>query len=279
MRIIVTGACGQLGKDVCEALTERGHFVIPTDIGDLDITDSTAVSAFFDDVAPDAVIHCAAYTAVDKAESERDICAAVNETGTENIAKAANVHGAKMLYISTDYVYGSNTDSPLDVTQATNPLNIYGLTKHNGELLASKNCDKLFIVRTSWVFGKNGNNFVKTMLRLGFERDALRVVCDQVGSPTYTVDLSVLLCDMIETDKYGIYNATNEDFCSWYDFAVEIFRQAGINIEVVPVTTEEYTSVAVRPKNSRLSKESLDCAGFNRLPSWKNALSRFLSNI
>ncbi len=279
MKIIVTGACGQLGTDVCNSLKVRGHSVIPTDLCDLDITDSAAVASFFELHSPDAVIHCAAYTAVDKAESDRDTCIAVNEKGTENIALSAQRHGAKMLYVSTDYVYGSNSLSPVEVTEAPNPLNVYGLSKLGGEVVASKRCSRLFIVRTSWVFGKNGNNFVKTMLRLGKEHPSLRVVCDQVGSPTYTVDLASLICDMIVSEKYGTYNVTNEDFCSWYDFAVEIFRRVGCDTEVIPVTTKEYSSVAVRPKNSRLSKKALDDAGFHRLPSWKDALGRFLSEI
>lgn len=277
MKIIVTGAHGQLGTDVCKALSKKGHAVIPTDIADLDITKSSDVFDFFKKTSPDAVIHCAAYTAVDKAETEKDICRLVNETGTENIAKACESVGAKLLYISTDYVYGSDTEAPLCVTEKANPLNQYGITKYNGELLAKENCSRLFVVRTSWVFGKHGNNFVKTMLRLGKERDSLRVVCDQIGSPTYTADLSRLICDMIETDKYGTYNATNEDFCSWYEFACEIFRLSELSVNVIPVTTEEYASVAARPKNSRLSKDELSLAGFDRLPSWKDALSRFLA--
>ncbi len=279
MRIIVTGAKGQLGTDVCTALENEGHTVIPTDVCDLDITDSDAVSSFFDLSFPDAVIHCAAYTAVDKAEDDKDTCIAVNETGTENIAVSAERHNAKMLYISTDYVYGSNSSSPLEVTEALNPLNIYGRSKLNGEILARKSCSRLFVVRTSWVFGENGNNFVKTMLRLGRDHASLRVVCDQTGSPTYTKDLSSLICKMIVSDKYGTYNATNEGFCSWYDFAVEIFRRAGYGVSVTPVTSEEYPCAAVRPKNSRLSKSSLCEAGFCRLPDWQNALERFLNNI
>lgn len=277
MRVIVTGAHGQLGCDVVEELKKRGHIPVPTDIDTLDITDASCVSAFFAEAKPDAVVHCAAYTAVDKAETKKDICKSVNETGSANIAAACKKTNAKMLYISTDYVYGCDNELLIDTNEKVNPLNFYGLSKYHGETLASKLCDKLFIVRTSWVFGSNGSNFVKTMLRLGKEKNSLRVVSDQIGSPTFTVDLSRLICDMIETEKYGLYHATNEGFCSWYEFAVRIFEKSGISIEVSPVTSEEYGSVAKRPKNSRLSKESLDRAGFSRLPSWQDALDRFLA--
>ncbi|MBQ3150561.1 MAG: dTDP-4-dehydrorhamnose reductase [Clostridia bacterium] len=279
MKIIVTGAKGQLGSDVCDALTSRGHIAVPTDIDKLDITNGSSVMSFFESHIPDAVIHCAAYTAVDKAETEKDICTLVNEKGTENVAIAASRYNAKMICISTDYIYGSDSSSPLEITQNANPLNHYGLTKYNAEKLAAKHCDKLFIVRTSWVFGNNGANFVKTMLRLGKEKNELHVVCDQVGSPTYSYDLAELLCDMIVTDRYGTYNATNEGFCSWYDFAVRIFELSDLTVNVTPVTSDEYASIAVRPKNSRLSKASLDASGFCRLPSWEDALSRFLSAL
>lgn len=276
MKVIVTGAHGQLGSDVVCALQKSGHTPIPADREEFDITDADQTQAFFLLHRPDTVIHCAAYTAVDKAESEADICRLVNVTGTENVARAAEMIHAKMLYISTDYIYGGQGETPLCETSPASPLNVYGQTKYAGELAAQK-CSRLFVVRTSWVFGLGGCNFIKTILRLAKSGGTLRVVCDQVGSPTFTEDLAVLLCAMIGTDKYGTYNATNENFCSWFDFAQTILRKSGQSAKVLPVSSEEYGAPAVRPKNSRLSKQKLSDNGFSRLPSWEDALDRFLA--
>ena len=276
MKVIVTGAHGQLGSDVVCALQKSGHTPIPADREEFDITDADQTQAFFLLHRPDAVIHCAAYTAVDKAESEADICRLVNVTGTENVARAAEMIHAKMLYISTDYIYGGQGETPLCESSPASPLNVYGQTKYAGELAAQK-CSRLFVVRTSWVFGLGGCNFIKTILRLAKSGGTLRVVCDQVGSPTFTEDLAVLLCAMIGTDKYGTYNATNENFCSWFDFAQTILRKSGQIAKVLPVSSEEYGAPAVRPKNSRLSKQKLSDNGFSRLPSWEDALDRFLA--
>lgn len=276
MKVIVTGAHGQLGSDVVCALQKSGHTPIPAGREEFDITDADQTQAFFLLHRPDAVIHCAAYTAVDKAESEADICRLVNVTGTENVARAAEMIHAKMLYISTDYIYGGQGETPLCETSPASPLNVYGQTKYAGELAAQK-CSRLFVVRTSWVFGLGGCNFIKTILRLAKSGGTLRVVCDQVGSPTFTEDLAVLLCAMIGTEKYGTYNATNENFCSWFDFAQTILRKSGQSAKVLPVSSEEYGAPAVRPKNSRLSKQKLSDNGFSRLPSWEDALDRFLA--
>ena len=276
MKVIVTGAHGQLGSDVVCALQKSGHTPIPADREEFDITDADQTQAFFLLHRPDAVIHCAAYTAVDKAESEADICRLVNVTGTENVARAAEMIHAKMIYISTDYIYGGQGETPLCESSPASPLNVYGQTKYAGELAAQK-CSRLFVVRTSWVFGLGGCNFIKTILRLAKSGGTLRVVCDQVGSPTFTEDLAVLLCAMIGTEKYGTYNATNENFCSWFDFAQTILRKSGQSAKVLPVSSEEYGAPAVRPKNSRLSKQKLSDNGFSRLPSWEDALDRFLA--
>lgn len=276
MKVIVTGAHGQLGSDVVCALQKSGHTPIPADREEFDITDADQTQAFFLLHRPDAVIHCAAYTAVDKAESEADICRLVNVTGTENVARAAEMIHAKMIYISTDYIYGGQGETPLCESSPASPLNVYGQTKYAGELAAQK-CSRLFVVRTSWVFGLGGCNFIKTILRLAKSGGTLRVVCDQVGSPTFTEDLAVLLCAMIGTEKYGTYNATNENFCSWFDFAQTILRKSGQSAKVLPVSSEEYGASAVRPKNSRLSKQKLSDNGFSRLPSWEDALDRFLA--
>ncbi|MGN0635031.1 MAG: dTDP-4-dehydrorhamnose reductase [Acutalibacteraceae bacterium] len=276
MKVIVTGARGQLGSDVVFALQRSGHTPIPADREEFDITDAEQTQAFFLLHRPDAVIHCAAYTAVDKAESEADICRLINVTGTENVARAAEAVHAKMLYISTDYIYGDHGETPLCETSPAAPLNVYGQTKYAGELAAQK-CNRLFVVRTSWVFGLGGCNFIKTILRLAQTHDTLRVVSDQIGSPTFTEDLAVLLCAMIDTEKYGTYNATNENFCSWFDFAQTILQKSGCPAKVLPVTTEEYGAPAVRPKNSRLSKQKLCDSGFSRLPPWEDALDRFLA--
>lgn len=279
MKVLVTGVKGQLGYDVVKVLNERGIACKGVDIDDFDLTDETAVSSYIREFAPTAVIHCAAFTAVDRAEDDKDLCYAVNVTGPENIARICKEIGAKMLQVSTDYVFDGQGDQPFEVDSVKAPKGHYGLTKSLGEDKVTELLSEYFIVRTAWVFGVNGNNFVKTMLRLGKEREELTVVCDQFGSPTYTPDLAVLLCDMIMTDRYGIYHATNEGFCSWYDFACAIMKEAGLKARVTPVTSEQYASKAVRPKNSRLSKVSLDQAGFNRLPPWQDALKRYIAEI
>ncbi len=283
MKIIVTGAKGQLGTDVCIELNRRGHEVIGIDRDELDITDEKAVYTLFEEVRPQAVIHCAAYTAVDKAESEENLCRAVNVLGTGYLAKAAAAIGAKFLYISTDYVFDGNKEGEYFPDDPISPRSVYGLTKAEGEAQVKAALDRFFIVRISWVFGINGNNFVKTMLRLAESKTELNVVCDQIGSPTYTPDLSRLLADMIETEKYGVYHATNEGVCSWYEFACEIFRLAGKNVKVHSVTTEEYLKLvpqqAKRPKNSVMNKAKLAEEGFNALPEWKDALQRFMAKV
>lgn len=275
MKVIVTGAKGQLGYDVIKRLEANGIQAVAADLPELDITDSAAVDAFIGREMPDGVIHCAAYTAVDNAETEKEICSAVNETGTQNIALACKKYGCKLIYISTDYVFSGEGESEFEVDSPKAPCNHYGASKLAGEI-AAQNCEKLFIVRISWVFGINGKNFVKTMLRLSETRDELTVVNDQVGSPTYTYDLAVLLCDMINTEKYGVYHATNEGLCTWAEFACEIMRLAGRKTKIIPVTSAEYKTAAKRPLNSRLSKKSLDENGFARLPSWQDALERYI---
>lgn len=294
--VIVTGAKGQLGSDIVTELKKRNTPHIGIDIAELDITDGEAASAFFSELktkwiaAPSAaarndveericVIHCAAYTAVDKAEDEQELCFKVNAVGTENIAKACREIDAEMLYISTDYVFDGKGERPFETDAKKGALSAYGKSKLAGEEATLKYLEKYYIVRISWVFGENGPNFVKTMLRLSETKDELNVVCDQIGSPTYTPDLAKLLCDMALSGKYGIYHATNEGFCSWAEFARQIFKVSGNgHIKVNPITTEQYPTKAVRPKNSRLSKKSLDDAGFERLPAWEDALERFLSN-
>lgn len=279
MKILVTGVKGQLGYDVVKCLEQRQLACIGADKEEFDITDLEAVRAFFAKEKPTAVIHCAAYTAVDKAEEELELCYKVNAEGTRNLALACRELDIKMLYISTDYVFTGNGENFYETEDKTAPLSQYGRTKLAGEEAVKELLSKYFIVRISWVFGKNGGNFVKTMLRLGREKKELNVVADQFGSPTYTKDLATLLCDMIVSEKYGTYHATNEGICSWAEFAKEIFLQAGLHVQVNEVTTEEYKTKALRPKNSRMSKESLVRAGFERLPAWQDALSRYLQEI
>ena len=277
--IIVTGVKGQLGYDVVKELNKRNIACKGIDIDDLDITDRDAVLNFLRAEKPDAVIHCAAWTAVDKAEDEVEKCTAVNVGGTENIALACKELGAEMMYFSTDYVFPGTGESEYDTGDEKAPQGVYGRTKLEGEYKVVENVDKHYIIRISWVFGINGANFIKTMLRLSETRTELNVVCDQIGSPTYTADLAPLVCDMIGSGKYGVYHATNEGFCSWADFAKAIFAKAGKNITVNPVPSSEYPAKAKRPLNSRLSKSSLDAAGFNRLPSWESALERYLVEL
>lgn len=284
MKILVTGVKGQLGHDVVEELNKRGDTAIGVDIEEMDITSKDAVDKVIGDVNPDAVIHCAAWTAVDLAEDEdkKDKVFLINETGTENIAKACKKIGAKMIYISTDYVFNGEGETPWKPDQKDyKPLNVYGESKLKGELSVAETLDNYFIVRIAWVFGLNGKNFIKTMLNVGKTRDEVKVVCDQVGTPTYTKDLAVLLVDMVKTEKYGYYHATNEGgYISWYDFTKEIYRQAGYVTKVTPVTTLEYgLSKAKRPFNSRLDKSKLVENGFTPLPDWKDALKRYLEEL
>jgi len=279
MKVLVTGVKGQLGYDVVKELTARGIECRGADIDDFDLTDEAAVMAYVTDYAPAAIIHCAAYTAVDKAEEMRDACYNVNVLGSRYIARAAKAVDAKLLQVSTDYVYAGGGEAPHLVTEKKAPKSWYGETKAMGEDEAAAATKKLFIVRIAWAFGLNGNNFVKTMLRLGAERPEINVVCDQIGSPTYTHDLAVLLCDMIATEKYGIYHATNEGFCSWYEFTKEIMRQANLPAKVNPIPSSEYKTAAARPLNSRLDKTCLDDGDFNRLPMWQDALARYLREL
>lgn len=281
MKVLVTGVNGQLGHDVVLELDKRGHESVGVDVAEMDITNIAATERIISEIRPDAVIHCAAYTAVDKAEENIDICRKVNVQGTENIAKVCKKLGCKMMYISTDYVFDGEGERPWEPDdKVTEPLNAYGLTKYEGEQMLQKYIEKFFIVRISWVFGVNGNNFIKTMLRLGKEKGAVSVVNDQIGSPTYTADLAVLLCDMIESDKYGIYHATNEGLCSWYEFACEIFKAAGMDdVAVTPVDSNAFPAKAKRPKNSRMSKDKLDKNGFDRMPSWQDATKRYVELI
>lgn len=279
MKILVTGVGGQLGYDVCKVLDARGIANQGVDIADFDITDAQATMQYITAFAPDAVIHCSAYTAVDKAEEEPDKARAVNADGPRNIAAACQKTGAKMLYLSTDYVFPGTGEHFYETDAPTGPLGLYGQTKLEGEKAVQALLSRYFIVRISWVFGKNGHNFIKTMLRLAETHDEVRVVCDQLGSPTYTADLAPLLCDMVATEQYGVYHATNEGVCSWAEFAEAIFRLAGKTTQVTPIPTSAYPAKAARPLNSRLSKKSLDRAGFPRLPAWQDALKRYLQEI
>lgn len=302
MKVFVTGVAGQLGHDVMNELHSRGYDGIGTDIApeysgvadgsavtsmpyvQLDITNREMVEKVITEIAPDVVVHCAAWTAVDMAEDDDNVgkVRAINAGGTQNIADVCKKLDCKMVYISTDYVFDGQGTQPWEPDcKEFQPLNVYGQTKLEGEMAVANTLDKYFIVRIAWVFGLNGKNFIKTMLTVGQKYDTVRVVCDQIGTPTYTLDLSRLLVDMIETDKFGYYHATNEGgYISWYDFTCEIFRQAGYTTNVVPVTTEEYgLSKAARPYNSRLDKSKLVTVGFTPLPDWKDALARYLKEI
>ena len=302
MKIFVTGVAGQLGHDVMNELAKRGYEGIGSDLApeytgiqdgsavtkmpyvSLDITNKNAVEQTLEQIHPDVVIHCAAWTAVDMAEDDDKVekVRAVNAGGTENIALVCKKLDCKMVYISTDYVFDGQGETPWDPDRKDyKPMNVYGQTKLEGELAVSRNLEKYFIVRIAWVFGVNGKNFIKTMLNVGKTHDTVRVVKDQIGTPTYTYDLARLLIDMVETDKYGYYHATNEGgYISWYDFTCEIYRQAGYDTKVIPVTTEEYgMSKAARPFNSRLDRSKLVKNGFTPLPTWQDALSRYLKII
>ena len=300
MKVFVTGVAGQLGHDVMNDLAARGYEGIGTDIApqysgaddgtavtkmpyvSLDITDRDAVEKTITELKPDVVVHCAAWTAVDLAEDDdkKAKVHAINADGTQNIADACKKIDAKMVYISTDYVFDGQGTRPWEPDDERHPLNVYGQSKYEGELAVEELVEKFFTVRIAWVFGVNGKNFIKTMLRIGKERGAASVVDDQIGSPTYTYDLARLLVDMIQTDKYGRYHATNEGLCSWYEFACEIFRAAGMDVKVTPVHSDEYPAAkAKRPMNSRMSKEKLTENGFERLPEWKDAVARYLKEI
>lgn len=280
MKVLVTGVGGQLGHDVVRELEQRGHEVTGVGREEMDITDAEKVRKVIRDCVPDAVIHCSAYTAVDRAEDEADQCRKVNVEGTKNIAEICAELDCKMIYISTDFVFSGEGERPWETDDAAGPISVYGRTKYEGEDEVKSRLDKFFIVRISWVFGKNGNNFVKTMLRIGKENGAVKVVDDQIGSPTYTRDMAVLLADMVQTEKYGVYHASNEGFCSWYDFAKEIFRLAGMDdVSVTPITSDQFPAKAKRPFNSRMSKEKLVKEGFNKLPSWQDALKRYVQEL
>lgn len=279
MKVLVTGVKGQLGYDVCLELNRRNIENKGVDREDFDITDRDAVRDYILNYRPDVIVHCSAYTAVDRAEDEEETCYKVNVEGVKYIAEAVKEIDAKLVYISTDYVFDGSGDNFFNIDDKTGPLNVYGKTKLGGEEEVKKLLDKYFIIRISWVFGLNGNNFIKTMMKLGESRAELNIVADQVGSPTYTYDLAPLICDMIETEKYGVYHATNEGECSWAEFAEYIFAVTGQNVFVHYITTEEYPVKAARPKNSRLSKISLDEAGFKRLPDWKDAVKRYIEAV
>ncbi|CAI9395057.1 dTDP-4-dehydrorhamnose reductase [Bacillus sp. T2.9-1] len=279
MKILVTGYSGQLGYDVVLEGKKRGYEMIGVGHKELDITQEERVQSYVHTVKPDAIIHCAAYTAVDHAEEDKETCLDVNVNGTKYLAAAAKGMDAKFIYISTDYVFEGTGTEPFTEEDAANPVGYYGLTKYEGEKAVQSLLDKYFIVRISWVFGINGNNFIKTMLRLAETRDELNVVGDQYGSPTYTFDLAKLLVDMVETEKYGVYHASNEGFTTWADFAKGIFEVAGKKVKVNSITTEEYPTKAVRPKNSRMSKDKLEKNGFTRLPAWQDALTRYIAEL
>lgn len=278
MRLLVTGYKGQLGYDIVQESKKRNIEAIGVDIEDMDITNTQQVREIILKGNYDAIIHCAAWTAVDKAEDEREACRKVNVEGTRNIANVCQELDIPLMYFSTDYVFDGEGNEYWQEYEERKPLNYYGITKYESELLVEQ-LKKYFIIRTSWVFGINGNNFIKTMLHLGRTNGKVNVVDDQIGSPTYTYDLAKLVVDMVQTNKYGIYHATNEGICSWYEFACEIFKQAGLDVKVNPVSSDTFPAKAKRPHNSRLSKGELDKNGFDRLPNWKDALQRYVRII
>ena len=276
MKILVTGVKGQLGYDVVQEGESRGLDMFGTDVDNMDITNAGQVKQVIEAYKTDAVIHCAAYTAVDAAEDNQELCRKINVDGTRNIAEVCKDMDIPMMYFSTDYIFNGQGENFWKEDDPKKPLNVYGQTKYEGELAVQELVEKYFILRISWVFGVNGNNFIKTMLRVGPQRGEVGVVADQIGSPTYTYDLAKLVIDMIQTDKYGAYHVTNEGICSWYEFACAIFKQAGLDVKVNPLTTAEYPAKAARPSNSRMSKDKLINAGFEMLPSWQDALSHYL---
>ncbi|MDL2276703.1 dTDP-4-dehydrorhamnose reductase [Breznakia sp. OttesenSCG-928-G09] len=276
MKILVTGFKGQLGYDVVNEAKKNNIEAVGVDIDEMDITDKAQVDKVILNGNYDAVIHCAAYTAVDKAEEQEDLCRKINVEGTGNIVSACQKLNIPVMYFSTDYVFDGTGEDGWKEYGSRKPLNVYGQTKYEGEKIV-ENYEKHFIIRISWVFGVNGNNFVKTMLRLGREKDLVKVVDDQIGSPTYTYDLAVLVIKMIQTKKYGTYHASNEGICSWYDFAAAIFDMANLPAKIEPTDSGSFPSIAKRPSNSRLCKDELDKKGFERLPSWQDALERYLA--
>lgn len=278
-KVLVTGVAGQLGYDVVKVLQDRKIEAVGVDIADFDLTDRAAVLDYVKKVSPSCIVHCAAYTAVDRAEDDQEKAYAVNVMGTRHIALAAKELNSKLMYISTDYVFDGEKKEPYNANDSKNPLGVYGSTKYLGEGECRSQVQKFFIVRLSWVFGKNGGNFVKTMLRLSETKDEITVVSDQIGSPTYTPDAARIICDMIATEKYGVYHVSNEGYCSWYEFASEIMRLAGRSTVIKPITAAEYRARTKRPTNSCFSKKELDANGFARLPHWKDALDRYLTEI
>ena len=279
IKVLVTGANGQLGHDVIKNLNEIGIESLGIDISDLDLTDKNKVQEYITNYNPDVIVHCAAYTAVDQSEDEKELCYRVNVEGTRNIAEAAKAIDSKLVYISTDYVFSGKGEEPHLEDEITDPINYYGYTKEQGEKIIIDSLDKYFIIRTSWVYGANGNNFVNTMLKLSKTKDELNVVSDQIGAPTYTKDLAQLIVDLIQTKHYGVSHGVNEGYCSWYEFAKAIFEKSNIDIKVNPIPTSEYITKAKRPLNSRMSKANLDKIGLNRLPDWEDALDRYLEEI
>lgn len=279
MKVLVTGATGQLGHDVCKVLKQARVEHQGVSSKDFDLTDQNAVSAFVETYEPDAIIHCAAYTKVDLAENERELCMQINTQGSKYLAGVSRKIGAKLLLISSDYVFPGDGDVLYEVESPVCPLNVYGNSKAAAEQAVRAVLPEHFIVRISWLFGRNGGNFIKTMLRLGQSHSEVSVVDDQIGSPTYTVDLAPLLCQMIFTEKYGTYHATNEGICSWAELAESVFRMSGMPTRVMHIASSEFPAKAKRPQNSRLSKQSLDIAGFKRLPHWKDAVARYLQEL
>ena len=277
MKILVTGIKGQLGYDVVKALKLRGHQPIGVDREEMDLMNDNMIQDFIMNLKPEAIIHCAAYTAVDQAEEEVEICYQINAEAVRVIAECAKALDIVMIYISTDYVFDGTKESEYVETDTPNPINVYGASKLKGEQYVQQLLKKFYIVRISWVFGINGKNFIKTMQRLGKEQNQLNIIHDQFGSPTYTADLAPLLVDMIETNQYGIYHVTNEGYCSWYEFATEIFKQSQLDVTLHPITTDQYKTKAKRPLNSKMSKQKLSDYGFHRLPTWQEALKNYLN--
>ena len=275
MKVLITGGSGQLGYDIARLLKENNAMMYVPTHEEMDITNKDNVMSVFDSFKPDVVFHCAAYTAVDKAEEDKEKCYNINVNGTKNIVDASNIYDTKVVYISTDYVFHGDKHGIYETNDITNPINYYGYTKYLGEQEVIKNSNNL-VVRISWVFGINGKNFVKTMLNLASSRDEISVVSDQIGSPTYTYDVARLLVDMVNKNKTGIYHATNEGYCSWYEFAKYIFEVSNIDIRVNPILTKDYITLAKRPLNSKLSKDKLDKEGLVRLPDWKDATKRYI---
>jgi dTDP-4-dehydrorhamnose reductase len=275
MKVVVTGAAGQLGHDVVEALCSK-HEVIGLGRRQMDLLDRLAIESVLSKVAPDCIVHCGAYTKVDQAEVEREICSRINVEATATISRIASSMGSKLIYISTDYVFDGTKVGEYETNDLSSPVNFYGLTKFKGEEAVTEFSKKSFIIRTSWVYGRNGQNFLKAIIKKARDQETVSVVHDQFGSPTYTTDLARLISKMITTSKFGLYHATNEGTCSWYEFAEEIIKVSGVEGRIEPITTKQYGAKAGRPKNSRLSKLSLDKGGFHRLPDWKEALRRYL---